>query len=97
MQEDTMTEEERILKLIGSAGTKFILEYLNTHTETQYKELNRTLVPHTLNTRLRELSDFGLVEHHFEKKERRKEWYNITERGKRVLQIIKNLESLLKE
>ncbi|MGD2249723.1 MAG: winged helix-turn-helix transcriptional regulator [Candidatus Methanofastidiosia archaeon] len=92
-----MKKEERILKLIGSAGTKFILEYLNTHTETQYKELNRTLAPHTLNTRLRELSNFKLVEHHFEKKEKRKEWYIITERGKRVLQIMKNLEAMVDE
>lgn len=90
-----MKKEEKILKLIGSAGTKFILDYLNTHTDVQYKELNKTIPAHTLNTRLRELLRFKLIEHHFEKKEKRREWYNITERGKKVLEIMRKLGALV--
>jgi DNA-binding HxlR family transcriptional regulator len=73
-----MTKE--ILTVIGSRGTVLILEYLHTHTKTQYKELNRTLVPHTLNARLRELLKYKLIEHHFERKVKREEWYTITEK-----------------
>jgi DNA-binding HxlR family transcriptional regulator len=83
-----------ILKVIGSTGMVYILEYLHTHTKTQYKELNRELVPHTLNTRLKELLMYKLIEHHFEKKEKREEWYTITERGRKVLQIIRKLKKI---
>jgi hypothetical protein len=45
--------------------------------------LNRTLVPHTLNCRLKELLQYKLIEHRFEK-DKREEWYEITEkRGKK--------------
>jgi DNA-binding HxlR family transcriptional regulator len=83
-----------ILTVIGSTGTVYILEYLHTHTQTQYKELNRELVPHTLNARLRELLMYKLIEHHLERKDTRKEWYEITEKGKRVLQLMRKLQKI---
>ncbi len=39
----------------------------------------------TLNTRLKQLLEFNLITHHLEKKELRKEWYEITEKGRKVL------------
>jgi DNA-binding HxlR family transcriptional regulator len=83
-----------ILTVIGSTGTVYILEYLHTHTQPQYKELNRALVPHTLNARLRELLMYNLIEHHFERKDTRKEWYTITEKGEKVLQLMRKLQEL---
>jgi DNA-binding HxlR family transcriptional regulator len=72
----------------------YILEYLHTHTKVQYKELNRALVPHTLNARLRELLMYKLIEHHLVRKDTRKEWYEITEKGKRVLQLMRKLQKI---
>jgi DNA-binding HxlR family transcriptional regulator len=89
-----MKKNEKILKLLGFTGTVFILEYMDAHTKTQYKDLNKTLAAYTLNCRLKELLDSKLVEHHFERKEKREEWYEITERGKKLLQIIRKLQNL---
>ncbi|MGD2249767.1 MAG: winged helix-turn-helix transcriptional regulator [Candidatus Methanofastidiosia archaeon] len=89
-----MTKNEKILKLLGLTGTVFILEYMDTHTKTQYKDLNKTLAAYTLNCRLKEFLDLKLIEHHFIRKEKREEWYEITEKGEKLLQIIKKLQNL---
>lgn len=91
-----MNHTNSILRVIGMAGSVYILEYLNTHSTTRYKELNKTLAAHTLNTRLRELLNLGLIEHHFIKKEKRIEWYTITEKGQHVCEHIKKLQNILK-
>jgi DNA-binding HxlR family transcriptional regulator len=87
-------KNEEIPKVIGLKGTVYILEYLSTHRKTQYKDLNETLTTHTLNDRLQELLDLKLIEHHFVRKEKREEWYTITEKGRKVLHIIQNLKKL---
>ncbi|MGD2247743.1 MAG: winged helix-turn-helix transcriptional regulator [Candidatus Methanofastidiosia archaeon] len=89
-----MTKNEKIIKLLGFTGAIFILEYMDTHTKTQYKELNKTLAAYTLNCRLQELLESNLIEHHFERKEKRREWYTITKKGKKVLHIIHKLQEL---
>jgi DNA-binding HxlR family transcriptional regulator len=89
-----MTKNEKIIKILGFTGTIFILEYMDAHTRTQYKELNKTLAAYTLNCRLQELLDSKLIEHHFVRKETREEWYEITEKGRKVLQIIRMLQHI---
>ncbi|MGD2247392.1 MAG: winged helix-turn-helix transcriptional regulator [Candidatus Methanofastidiosia archaeon] len=89
-----MTKNEKIIKILGFTGTIFILEYMDAHTKTQYKDLNKTIAAYTLNCRLQELLDSNLIEHHFERKEKRKEWYEITEKGRKVLQIIQKLQEI---
>jgi DNA-binding HxlR family transcriptional regulator len=87
-------KKNEIIKILGFTGTIFILEYMDAHTKTQYKDLNKTLAAYTLNCRLKELLDSKLIEHHFERKETREEWYTITEKGKKVLRIIQKLQKL---
>lgn len=67
---------------------------MDTHTKTQYTDLHKTLAAYTLNCRLQELLDSKLIEHHFERKEKRREWYTITKKGRKVLHIIHKLQEL---
>jgi DNA-binding HxlR family transcriptional regulator len=84
-------DEEKLLKLIGSTGTKQILELLSEQGAGQYKEMKGFTSTHALNRRLRELLSFSLIEHHFEREEGRREWYEITERGKELLKCIETI------
>jgi DNA-binding HxlR family transcriptional regulator len=89
--------EEKFLKLLGSKGTKRILEFLDEHGVARYKQMEEFLNTHTLNQRLRELLAFDLIRHHLERIETRKEWYELTDKGREVLQILQTLTALIKE
>lgn len=51
----------------------------------------------TLNKRVKQLLDFNLISHHLEKKDVRKEWYEITEKGKKTLEILEEMVKIIKE
>jgi DNA-binding HxlR family transcriptional regulator len=87
-------KKNEIIKILGFTGAIVILEYMDAHIKTQYKDLNKTLAAYTLNCRLQELLDSKLIEHHFVRKETREEWYTITEKGRKVLHIIQKLQKL---
>ena len=89
--------EKRFLKLLGAKSTKQILEFLNQHGTAQYNQLMEFVNAPTLNARLRELLVFGLVSHHFERVEKKREWYEITEKGKKVLQHLRAMVELVTE
>ncbi len=74
-----------ILKIIGSRGTRQILQYLNKHGEGRYINLRGLASTHTINVRIRELMKLGLVEFHVVRLDKKREWYTITEKGKKVL------------
>jgi len=74
------------------------LETINRTGKTQYKDLSPIKISvSTLNARLLELMDFGLVNHYVDKKAVRKEWYEITEKGKTVLEILEQLAQLIEK
>jgi DNA-binding HxlR family transcriptional regulator len=83
--------EEIFFKLISLKGTRDILNYLNEHGTAQHTNLNTLMSAATLNARLLDLLKFGLIEHHLEKEGVRKEWYAITRKGKRILQLLAEL------
>jgi len=83
--------EEEFLKLIGLTGTTFILRYLNEHGSGQYKDFQEHMNIHSLNLRLGTLLHFNLVEHHLERDQKRKEWYTITEKGRKVLMLMEEM------
>jgi len=82
-------DEKRILKLLGSRGTIPIFRYLNEHSTAQYYHFNQFIETSTLNKWLRQLLHFNLINHYFMKEGviKRKEWYELTEKGRTVLQI----------
>ena len=83
--------EEEFMRMIGAKGTIEILEFLNENENAQYKDFQSIINTHTLNTRLRNFLDHDLVEHHLTKEVKRAEWYTITEKGKKVLHLLKTL------
>lgn len=90
-------KEENFLKMLGLKATRDILEFLSENGTAQYKQLQQFVNTHTLNTRLRELLEFNLVEHHMVREDVRKEWYQPTEKGLKVLQQLKSLVKIVEE
>jgi len=89
VNETTKTE---LLALLGSKDTIEILQYLRQHEKVQYTNFDVSISLPTFNTRLRKLLKFGLVEHCIAKQPKRREWYEITERGKNILKIMEDME-----
>ncbi len=96
------TEKERkrnknatkFLKMLSLEAAFEILEYLNDHGESRYKDLEHLTSTYSLSTRLKQLLKYNLIEHHFEKEETRTEWYTITEKGRKALTILNLVEEL---
>ncbi|KYK32164.1 MAG: hypothetical protein AYK19_15785 [Theionarchaea archaeon DG-70-1] len=86
-----MQIKDEILEILGKKGTIRILEFLNQHDKVQYIQMRQFADTHTLNTRTRDLLKYELVEHHLEREKTRKEWYEITEKGKNILQYAQKL------
>ena len=86
--------ERDLLKLLGAKGTREILELMSQHGTVQYKQMMGFVNTPTLNQRLRDLLIFGLISHHLERVETRREWYEITEKGKQALEYLRALVEL---
>ena len=84
-------DEEEFLKLIGTKEIRKILELLDEYGAVQNKRMIEFMNMPTLSVRLRKLLHFHLIEHHYEKEKKRKEWYELTDKGKRILQKLKDL------
>ena len=56
--------EENFLRVIGAAGTREILQFLDGHETVHYKELDEFVNTDTLNFRLRDFLRYNFVEHH---------------------------------
>jgi predicted transcriptional regulator len=83
--------------VLGRSSTKKILEFLDEHDTVGYKELMQFATPFSLNRLLRELMNFDLIEYYYVNKDIKKEWYEITGKGKKILQCLKELEAILKK
>lgn len=81
-----MNQKRMLMKIVGARKAKEILEYLKEHGPTRYKELNRLISTGTLNERLGELSDSGLIQ------SEKRGLYEPTEKGKKVLQYLQGIE-----
>ena len=90
-------DEPEFLKFIGSKGPREVLLFLRERGQVQYKDFNVSVSVPTLNNRLSRLLDFYLVEHHFQKKPKRREWYEITEKGIRISEYLEDLVELIDE
>lgn len=93
----TGTPEKDTLYIVSQAYAKEVLEFIDERGKAQYKELLKFVTAHTLNKRLSELSGLDCIEHHFERTPLRKEWYELTERGRKVLSLLRGLNLILEE
>jgi DNA-binding HxlR family transcriptional regulator len=95
-----VTEAESMkefLKMIGAKGTKEILVFLDENGKGQYMQFRQYMSSHMLNVRLKQLLEFGLIKHHVTKLERKMEWYTITEKGKKIVHYLKEMEEIIRE
>ncbi len=81
-------KKEQFLKLLGAKHTKAILGFINEHGKTRHMDMMDSFNPTIITLTLRSLLIFGLIQYTMEKIEKRKEWYEITEKGKTVLQLL---------
>jgi len=88
VNETTKTE---LLALLGSKGTKEMLQHLCQHEKVQHTNFDVSISVSTINKRLRKLLKFNMVEHYRTREPKKTEWYEITERGKRVLKIMEDM------
>ena len=95
MKHTVVERIENFFKLISLKSTQDILTYLNEHVSVQHTELNSFMNTATLYVRLTELLEFGLIEHHLEKEPTRREWYEITEKGRKILKYLEDLVELV--
>lgn len=85
------------IKFLGSKGTVNILLHLDEHGATQNKEFDLMISRSTLDERLCQLLKFGLITHHLTRKDVRKEWYEITEKGRKIVSHLKSLIEIIQE
>ena len=90
-----MEKQDQFIKVLGSKATRIILQFLEKEEKARYKELQQFVNTHTLNTRIKELLEFDLIQHHMIRDETRKEWYEPTERGRKVLELLNELASMV--
>lgn len=88
---DNLSTRIELLALLGSKNTKEILRYLCKQRKVQYKDFDLSISVPTLSTRLAKLLKFDLIEHCIAKEPKRREWYEITGRGKKVLKIMEDM------
>jgi DNA-binding PadR family transcriptional regulator len=79
---------DRFLKLLGAKHTKSMLTIISEHGKTRHMVLMEFFNPTIINITLRRLIIFGLIKYTMEKIEKRREWYEITDKGKKVLQLL---------
>ena len=91
---DTQMENElgEFFRVLGLQGTRGILNSIREGKD-QYKDFTLYASESTINMRTTQLITLGLIEHHLIRGTgKRREWYTLTERGKRVLKAITELE-----
>ena len=86
---------EDFFKNLGLTGTIVILEILGEHKTARYMQFAEFVNAPLLNLRLQWLLQSGLIEHHLERKDTKREWYTLTERGQNVLNQLHEIQKIL--
>jgi len=88
---EKMKIQEAFFKMLGSRAAVKILQHLGEEERVKYKDLQQFINTHTLNVRIKDLLNHGLIEHHLTREEIRQEWYELSEKGKEVLELLNKL------
>jgi len=87
-----------LVEILGLTAALEILEKVNKCGKIKYKSLKPLASCSTINIRLLQLTHFGLLKHEMiRNKEKREEWYEITEKGRKVLGILERLQESAEE
>lgn len=88
--------EEEVFHLLSLKYVLAVLEFVCEHGETKYADMENDFTIHSIRIKVGDLIRCGLLQLCIERRERRKEWFEITEEGKKTLQIVDDLAGLFK-
>ena len=83
-----------LFRLTGFVGTYEILKRIKDIGKCSYKDLPDTMCISSKNARIKEFLNQKLITHHFDRGNKRIEWYEITEKGIKFLSILELLDEL---
>ena len=89
-------EERKFIELLGQKKTVKILKTINDQEKVTSTNLKTIASQSTLRDRLKQFEKLGLIRK-IKTEKKRKTYYEMTEKGKRVIQIIDNLGNIIKE
>ncbi len=90
----TEVDERDFLVILAYKGTMGILRHLNTHEKARYTDFDLPVSVSTLNIRLRQLLKYNCIQHSLQREGVKKEWYTITEKGRKTLEYLEALVAL---
>lgn len=91
--EEKERRQEAFMALLSRKRALDVLQFLATHEEATYRELQQFTSTFTLNTLLKGFVEHNLIVHHMMREERR-EWYEITAEGENVLRLMNELRNM---
>jgi DNA-binding HxlR family transcriptional regulator len=89
--------KEDFFRFLINENTRQILEFISGNGNTRHKEMMSCINLYFLSTKLGKLLASGLICHHFERTDRRREWYTLTDKGRRVLECLHTLEDYMRD
>lgn len=81
---------------MGKKGTVDLLKMLKGKNKMQYKDLSTIdIAISILSSRINVLLRIGFIEHHLKRTVKKEEWYTLTKKGERVLNLIDEIEEIV--
>ncbi|MBU7028079.1 MAG: winged helix-turn-helix transcriptional regulator [Theionarchaea archaeon] len=91
---DRETEDQNLkefFRVLGLTATVDVLKSIQ-EGESQYMDFAKFMSTGTISSRIRQLISLGIIKHHFGRERKRKEWYTLTKKGKRIVKAVIRLE-----
>ena len=82
--------------VLGRSSTKKILEFLDSHKNVQLDDLTQFATSFSLKKFFQELMEFNLIKCYIQMDNEKKVWYQLTEKGIKILHALRELESILR-
>ena len=91
--------EDKLAKFFRVLGFTATIDILNSIEEgkNQYKHFIPFASISTLNERMKQLEALGIIEHHLAREDKRREWYTLTQKGKKVVKVVTRLEKVFQD
>jgi len=82
--------------VLGRSSTKKILEFLDSHDNVQLDNLTQFATSFALKRLFQELMEFNLIKCCVQINDEKKVWYELTEKGTKILHALRELERVLR-
>jgi len=93
----SMKENQKdFFAVVGRSSTKKILEFLDSHDNVQLDDFTHFATPFALKRLFQELMEFNLIKCCVQMDDEKKVWYELTEKGAKVLHALRELERILR-